>query len=147
MAAGRDAIAAHEAALVARLLDCLAAKAAVRVIGPGTVDAAKRVAIVSFTACGIGIRHGHFYSPWLIDSLGLAATGGVVRVSMAHYNSLAEMNRLIEALDPLLDSRRTGAGTARSWRLMISHKIQPACKGTNRPHSPPFKLIMSHIYC
>ena len=59
--------------------------------------------VAATDARGIGIRHGHFYSPWLIDSLGLAATGGVVRVSMAHYNSVAEVKRLIEALDPLLD--------------------------------------------
>ncbi len=117
LAAGWQTIAAHESMLVARLLDWLSTKPGVKVIGPASADAAVRVAIVSFTArgrrpaalvaatdaAGIGIRHGHFYSPWLIDALGLAAAGGVVRVSMAHYNSMAEVERLIGALDPLLD--------------------------------------------
>ena len=102
--------------LVEHLLDWLASKPGVRIIGPATADAAQRVAIISFIArgrrpadlveatdvLGIGIRHGHFYSPWLIDSLGLAAAGGVVRVSMAHYNSVTEVDRLIQALDPLI---------------------------------------------
>ena len=116
-AAGWNAIAAHESLLVAHLLDWLSSKSGVRVIGPATSDASERVAIVSFTARGhrpadlvaatdaqgVGIRHGHFYSPWLIDALGLADNGGVVRVSMAHYNSMAEVERLIHALDPVLD--------------------------------------------
>ena len=53
-------------------------------------------------AVGIGVRHGHFHSPWLIDALGLTDSGGVVRVSMAHYNSVADVDRLIRVLDPLL---------------------------------------------
>ncbi len=117
LAAGWQTIAAHESMLVARLIDYLATKPGVKLIGPATCEAAVRVAIVSFTARGrrpadlvaatdargIGIRHGHFYSPWLIDTLGLQASGGVVRVSMAHYNSVSEVDRLIQALDPLLD--------------------------------------------
>ena len=50
----------------------------------------------------VGIRHGDFYSRRLIERLGLADTGGVVRVSMVHYNTLAEVDRLIEALDQAL---------------------------------------------
>ena len=38
----------------------------------------------------------------LIQSLGLEANNGVVRVSMLHYNSLEEVDRLIKILDPLL---------------------------------------------
>ncbi len=116
MAAAWRAIAAHEAMLAARLLAGLAALPGVRVVGPATAEAQERVALVSFTvaghapsdivaatdAAGIGIRHGHFYSPWLIESLGLAERQGVVRVSMAHYNTLNEVDRLLAALTPLL---------------------------------------------
>ena len=48
---------------------------------------------------GIGIRHGDFYARRLIEALGLHTQGGVVRVSMAHYNTADEIDRLIVALD------------------------------------------------
>jgi selenocysteine lyase/cysteine desulfurase len=50
----------------------------------------------------IGIRYGDFYARRLIDDLGLAAQNGVVRVSMVHYNTQEEVDRLIAILDPLL---------------------------------------------
>ena len=53
-------------------------------------------------AQGIGIRHGHFYSQALIRGLGLEARGGVIRVSMVHYNTTAEIERLVTALDTAL---------------------------------------------
>lgn len=106
----------HEERLVARLLDFLASKPAVRVVGPKTADRARRVPTVSFVVAGkrsdaitlavdahrIGIRHGDFYARRLIDALDLSAQGGVVRVSMVHYNTLAEVDRLVAALDPLM---------------------------------------------
>ena len=53
---------------------------------------------------GIGIRWGHFYAPRLIDRLGLTGRDGVVRVSMVHYNTEAEVDRLIAALEPALEA-------------------------------------------
>ena len=50
-------------------------------------------------ASGVGIRYGDFYSRRLIDDLGYSARNGVVRVSMVHYNTVDEIDRLIEALD------------------------------------------------
>jgi selenocysteine lyase/cysteine desulfurase len=47
----------------------------------------------------IGIRFGDFYAKRLIESLGLHTQGGVVRVSIAHYNSADEIERLIRHLD------------------------------------------------
>ena len=38
----------------------------------------------------------------IVDEHGLGATDGVVRVSMVHYNTLAEVDRLIAALEPNL---------------------------------------------
>ncbi len=55
-----------------------------------------------FDAQSIGIRYGHFYAPQLVDDLGLAEQDGVVRVSMVHYNTLDECDRLIAALDLIL---------------------------------------------
>jgi selenocysteine lyase/cysteine desulfurase len=47
----------------------------------------------------VAVRFGHYYAYRLIRSLGLNQTEGVVRVSMAHYNTLAEVDRLIEGLE------------------------------------------------
>jgi selenocysteine lyase/cysteine desulfurase len=51
---------------------------------------------------GIGIRHGHFYAPRLVEALGLERATGVVRISLAHYNTTAEVARLVDALEPAL---------------------------------------------
>lgn len=56
---------------------------------------------------GIGIRDGHMYSPRLMRRLGLSVESGAVRVSLVHYNTLAEIDRLGEVLSEL---RRTPAG-------------------------------------
>ena len=50
----------------------------------------------------IGIRFGDFYARRLIEALGLNTHGGVVRVSMAHYNTAEEINRLIGHLDEII---------------------------------------------
>ncbi len=43
---------------------------------------------------GIGVRDGHMYSPRLMRRLGLSAESGAVRVSLAHYNTIDEIQRL-----------------------------------------------------
>lgn len=50
----------------------------------------------------IGLRWGYFNSPRLLEALELLQYKGVVRVSMAHYNTKDELDRLRRALDPLL---------------------------------------------
>lgn len=111
-----DAIAAHEERLAEVLLGFLRDRGGVRIHGEPTADRARRVPTISFSvdggspeaivravdAHGIGIRHGHFYSQALIRALGLEAHGGVVRVSMVHYNTTAEIERLVGALDAAL---------------------------------------------
>jgi cysteine desulfurase family protein (TIGR01976 family) len=110
------AIADHEAALADRLLSVLATKPRVRVIGATTGDQAVRVPTISFVAAGvdsqaivrhidtlqIGIRFGDFHSRRLVDHLGLSRHNGVVRVSMVHYNTAAEIDRLIRGLDEVV---------------------------------------------
>ncbi|KAJ3414043.1 hypothetical protein HDV05_007168 [Chytridiales sp. JEL 0842] len=52
---------------------------------------------------GFGIRFGHFVTHRLVvGSLGLDENDGVIRVSMVHYNSSAEVSRLIECLDKIV---------------------------------------------
>lgn len=110
------AIAAHEAALVAPLLEFLRGRPGVRLLGESGADPARRVPTVAFTVAGrdsatipaaldeaaVAIRYGHFYAHRAIESLGLLERNGVVRVSMAHYNTPAEVAKLIAALERAL---------------------------------------------
>ena len=41
---------------------------------------------------------GHFYAKYFTEGLGLMPTGGYVRVGFAHYNTLEEIDRVIEVL-------------------------------------------------
>jgi cysteine desulfurase family protein (TIGR01976 family) len=50
---------------------------------------------------GIGIRDGHLYCPRLMRRLGLAQDSGTVRVSLVHYNTLAEIHRFGNVLSGL----------------------------------------------
>ena len=116
MQAAFDAFERHEDQLAGELLAFLATRRGVRVIGLPDVASRRRVPTVSFTVEGcapeaivrhldrvdIGIRHGDFYAGRLIDALGLRARGGVVRVSIAHYNTLAEIRRLVHHLEEVL---------------------------------------------
>jgi len=106
---------ALELPLQRRLISYLREKAGVRIIGPATDDAS-RVATVSFVregsssrriaeagnAEGLGFRYGHFYAYRLCEALGLEPEDGVVRVSLVHYNTLAEVDRLIEFFERTL---------------------------------------------
>ena len=107
-----DAIATQEAVVGERLLSWLRARNGVRIIGHRSSDAAVRVPTISFTVDGrtpqevvahvdsaqIGVRHGDFHSRRLAEALGLSPSG-VIRVSMVHYNTLSEVDRLISALE------------------------------------------------
>ncbi len=102
---------ALELPLQARLLEWLNAQPRVRVWGPRHAGPG-RVSTVSFTvegrrsrdialalnARGLGVRFGHFYSKRLCEELGLDAADGVVRVSLVHYNTPDEVERVIEAV-------------------------------------------------
>lgn len=47
---------------------------------------------------GIAAWDGDYYAYELIRALGLAETGGMVRVGFVHYNTAAEIDRLAQAL-------------------------------------------------
>jgi selenocysteine lyase/cysteine desulfurase len=119
MQAAFDAFARHEDALAERLLAWLATQPGVRIIGRPAVNNGDRMPTIGFVVAGqrsedivravdprgIGIRFGDFYARHLCEALGLnAAHGGVVRVSIAHYNTAEEIDRLIAALSAALSS-------------------------------------------
>ncbi len=113
MQAAFDAFAQHEDQLAEQLLSYLRNKPGVRIIGHARVTDGNRMPTVSFIVAGqhseaivrhtdtanIGIRFGDFYARRLIEALSLQTQGGVVRVSMAHYNTAEEIDRLIGCLD------------------------------------------------
>lgn len=113
---GFAAIADHEEVLAERLLGYLKTKPRVRVIGATTADQSIRVPTISFVVDGadpeaivrhidalqIGIRFGDFHSRRLVEHLDLSRQKGVVRVSMVHYNTVEEVDRLIEGLDQMM---------------------------------------------
>lgn len=59
--------------------------------------------VVTETAAraNIGIRDGHMYAPRLMKRLNVPVETGVVRVSLVHYNTLAEIHRLGNVLSGL----------------------------------------------
>lgn len=107
-----EAIAVHEAKISERFLSWLRSRNNITIVGDRGADAAVRVPTISFCIEGktpgdivsridngkIGIRHGDFHSRRLIEVLGLAPNG-TIRVSMVHYNTASEVDRLIHALD------------------------------------------------
>lgn len=48
---------------------------------------------------GIGIRFGDFHSKRLVESLNLSSGDGVIRASAVHYNTVGEIDRLIDQLE------------------------------------------------
>ncbi|MHC4860616.1 MAG: aminotransferase class V-fold PLP-dependent enzyme [Planctomycetota bacterium] len=104
-----------EMPLQEKLVDYLKSKTSVRFIGPVAADAS-RVPTISFVHASkssreivlaaneqrLGIRYGHFYAHRLCTALGLAPDDGVVRTSMVHYNSPAEIDRLIAFFEKVL---------------------------------------------
>ncbi len=114
--AGFAAVTAQEDALVDRLLSYLTARNDCRVFGATTNTDSKRIPTVAFRFDGrdsgalakamdahkIAIRHGDFHSRRLVEDLGQTGNGGLLRVSMVHYNTLEEVDRLCTALDSIL---------------------------------------------
>ncbi len=106
---------ACELPLQAKLITYLRSRDDVRIIGPASAGE-ERVGTISFVhtsktsaeitevvdRSGIGIRHGHMYAYHLCEAAGLDPDDGVVRVSMVHYNSPDEIDRLIGVLDRAL---------------------------------------------
>lgn len=105
-----------EAKPQAQLLSYLAEKSTVRIVGPRP-GGAPRVPTISFlhhrlsppeicarvAEVGIGIRYGSMYAYRLCKGLGIDPETGVVRVSLVHYNTEQEVERIIDVLDQTLD--------------------------------------------
>jgi len=108
-------IAAHEKLIGEQLLSYLRHRNDCRIIGRAS-GSDGRVPTISFKVDGrdsgelakaidpykVAVRFGDFHARRLAEALDLTAQGGVLRVSMAHYNSAADVDKLIGALDAVL---------------------------------------------
>ncbi|SBT38031.1 cysteine desulfurase-like protein [Micromonospora auratinigra] len=113
--AGLAAAQSHEEAVFDRLLTGLTARPAITVYG----SPARRCPTVSFrvaghtpaqTAAALGaagccLSSGDYYAYEYFSTLGLRDSGGAVRASVYHYNTVEEVDRLLAELDVLATGR------------------------------------------
>ncbi len=114
LVAAMVAIAAYERELVGRLIGGLGAIAGVTIHGiTDPTRFAARVPTVSVSVAGVHPRaaaealgragifawDGDFYATGLIERLGLVDAGGVLRLGLVHYNTAAEVDRTLEAVE------------------------------------------------
>jgi cysteine desulfurase family protein (TIGR01976 family) len=113
---GFTAVTAQEDALVGRLLSYLTTRNDCQIFGATRNEASQRIPTVAFRFDGrnsgvvakamdaykIAIRHGDFHARRLVESLDQTGDGGLLRVSMVHYNTLEEVDRLCVAFDTIL---------------------------------------------
>jgi selenocysteine lyase/cysteine desulfurase len=110
----RHALRGAEVPLLSTLLEYLAQRRDLRLLGPAV--ATERAATVSFVpqsvepvevvtrlaGRGFMAGYGNFYAVRLLNALHVDPERGAVRVSFVHYNSAAEVAGLIDALDGVL---------------------------------------------
>jgi cysteine desulfurase family protein (TIGR01976 family) len=116
LVAGMTAIVAYERGLIARLIAGLQAIKGITIHGiTDPTRGAERVPTVSVSLDGVSPRaaaealgrqgifvwDGDFYATGLIERLGKAETGGVLRLGLVHYNTADEVDRTLEALEAL----------------------------------------------
>jgi cysteine desulfurase family protein (TIGR01976 family) len=114
--AAMSAIRAHEQTLSIGTLGRLASVPGLQLYGIGDPERAdERVPTFSFTlsghhpraiaehlaAGGISTWDGDFYAWELARAIGLDGSGGLLRIGLVHYNTLEEVDRLVEALGEL----------------------------------------------
>jgi selenocysteine lyase/cysteine desulfurase len=111
--AAMAAIQEHERALGERFLGGITGLQRLKLYGPPTTEG--RVPTFSVTVDGMTAREaaerlaeqgifawsGNFYAKEAIDRLGLAPSGGLLRIGFCHYSSAAEVDKLLEALAEL----------------------------------------------
>ncbi len=108
-----DLMRAHEVELLQPLLDRLAARNDLRLLGPS--DATRRAPTVALALgrpaepvaahlaeFGIMAGGGDFYAQRPLEAMGVDPAPGVLRISFTHYTSSSEVEKLTEALDRVL---------------------------------------------
>ena len=111
-----DLFSRHETGQANRILAAVDSITGARIIGQKTAETGSRAATIAFTVDGkpsqkavdvltqrrIAVRNGDFYAVRCLEGLGIRDTeDGVVRISLVHYKSTQEVDRLVEALGSL----------------------------------------------
>jgi cysteine desulfurase family protein (TIGR01976 family) len=106
----------HETLLANRVLTYLREKGC-RIIGPDRAEPHRRAATIAFTSPkaspGNILAHltarkiaagggSHFYAPRLLEAIGIDPEEGVMRLSFVHYNTDADVDRVLEALGEII---------------------------------------------
>jgi len=112
-----DLFSEHETLLANQLLNALQELPGVRIIGQPRAAVGRRAATIAFVPPEkkpsvivkrlaenfIAVRNGHFYARRCVEALGLKdPEEGVIRVSLVHYNTEEEVNRLVDGLQDLI---------------------------------------------
>ncbi|MEZ5921247.1 MAG: aminotransferase class V-fold PLP-dependent enzyme [Parvularculaceae bacterium] len=105
-----DLMRGHEKKLLQPVLDYLAAKNTVRLLGPASAE--KRAPTIALAlqengeqvakrlaAKGVNCGGGAFYADRLLNALDVDQALGGLRISFVHYTSKAEVEKLLRALD------------------------------------------------
>lgn len=108
---------AHEDSLTPQLLDVLADREDVRLLGPAALGSTGHrcptIAFVPLTQTPAEVAHelvvrgvqtssGHYYAARVLDGLGVDPNIGVVRLSFVHYTSSSDVERAVSALVDVL---------------------------------------------
>jgi selenocysteine lyase/cysteine desulfurase len=104
---------AHEVALLQPLLDALADRNSLRLLGPTQAEnRAPTVAVAlgrpaepvaaALSAHGIMAGGGDFYAVRALKGMGIDPDEGVLRLSFTHYTTKAEIDQLLNALEDVL---------------------------------------------
>lgn len=110
-----ELVAAHEESLMRPLVEAVSSNPDLSLVGTASTSHSDRAPTVAFhsprwrsqeiydalIAANVSCGHGHFYAHRLVSALGLDPDDGVVRLSMVHYNTAAEVERAIEVLHSL----------------------------------------------
>ena len=111
-----ELFAEHETVQANRILAAIRDIPGARIMGQERAETGSRAATIAFTINGmrcsdavkrlvekdIAVRNGHFYALRCLEALGIRDTDdGVVRISMVHYNTVEEVDRLVAALRKL----------------------------------------------
>lgn len=115
--AALDCLFDYEQGIAKHLIRGLQTLPGVRIKGITAAEAMeRRVPTVSFTVDGVSpdsiaarlgaqnifVWSGHFYAVEVAKHLGIYDSGSTVRIGPVHYNSLAEIDQLLNALDDML---------------------------------------------
>lgn len=118
--AAMDCLFDYERTITEHLIDGLERLEGVRIRGITASDAMdRRVPTVSFTVDGmspdqvaaeLAARNifawsGHYYAVEVAKALGIYDTGGAVRIGLVHYNSVSEIDELLDVLETTLKPR------------------------------------------